>query len=147
MFYVSVMEPELEDIFRLYQRCVSGVVECLQKQMRLKVRRSVYTTQVVIWLMIVQRLQPRRTLAGAIEALLSGVADPLLSKCGRAREKRISRRTGGYSHARQRLPRLLCGQVVAELVTRLREIVNPDGGRSVYVLDGSSLELDAGAGY
>ena len=65
MFYVSVMEPELEDVFGLYQRCVAGVVECLQKQMRLKVRRSVYTAQVVIWLMIVQRLQPRRTLAGA----------------------------------------------------------------------------------
>jgi hypothetical protein len=139
------MKPELEDVFGLYQRCVAGVVECLQKQMRLKVRRSVYTAQVVIWLMIVQRLQPRRTLAGVVEALLSGVADPLLSQCERAREKRISRRTGGYSHARQRLPTLLCGQVVAELVTRLREIVNPDGGRSVYVLDGSSLELEAGA--
>ena len=146
MFYVSVMEPELEDVFGLYQRCVAGVVEFLQKQMRLKVRRSVYTAQVVIWLMIVQRLQPRRTLAGGVEALLSGVADPLLSKCERAREKRISRRTGGYSHARQRLPRLLCGQVVAELVTRLREIVNPGGGRCAYVLDGSSLELEAGAG-
>jgi hypothetical protein len=145
------MEPRLEDILGLYQRCVAGVVECLQKQMRLKVRRSVYTAQVVIWLMIVQRLQARRTLAGGVEALLSGVADPLLSGCERARKKRISRRTGGYSHARQRLPRLLCGQVVAELITRLREIVNPGsennpgGGRSAYVLDGSSLELEAGA--
>jgi len=142
MFYVSVMKPELEDVFGLYQGCVAGVVEYLQKQMRLKVRRSVYTAQVVIWLMIVQ---PRRTLAGGVEALLSGVADGLLSQCERAREKRISRRTGGYSHARQRLPRLLCGQVVAELITRLREIVNPGGGCSAYVLDGSSLELEAGA--
>ena len=145
------MEPELEDIFGLYQRCVAGVVECLQKQMRLKVRRSVYTAQVVIWLMIVQRLQARRTLAGGVEALLSGVADPLLSGCERARKKRISRRTGGYSHARQRLPKLLCGQVVAELITRLREVVNPGsennpgGGLCAYVLDGSSLELEAGA--
>ena len=88
------MKPEPEDIFGLYRRCVAGVVEYLQKQMRLKVRRSVYTTQVVIWLMIVQRLQARRTLAGGVEALLSGIADPLLSGCERAREKRISRRTG-----------------------------------------------------
>jgi hypothetical protein len=151
MFYVAVMEPELEDVFGLYQRCLTGVVECLQKQMRVKVRRCVYTAPVVIWLMIVQRLQARRTLAGGVEALLSGVADPLLSGCERARKKQISRRTGGYSHARQRLSGLLCRQVTAELITRLREIVNPSGennssgGHRAYVLDGSSLELEADA--
>ena len=138
------MEQRWEDAFGLYQRCISsGVVEYLQKQARVKVRRSIYTAQVVIWLMILQRLQPRGTLATGVEALLAGAADLLLSRCGRAQQKRISRRTGGYSHARQRLPKLLCRQVATELVTRLREILDPGARRSSYLLDGSSLELEA----
>ena len=96
-----------EDALALYQRCISsGVVQYLQKQARMKIRRSIYTAEVVIWLMIVQRLQPRGTLATCVEALLAGVADGLLGPCGRAQQKRISRRTGGNCQARQRLPKL-----------------------------------------
>ena len=128
----------------LYQRCISsGVVEYLQKQAGVKTRRSIYTPQVVLWLMIRQRLQPKGTLASSVDALLTGAADCLLSGCGRAQQKRISRRTGGYSHARQRLPKQLSWQVMTELVLRLREILYPEGVRPIYLLDGSSLELEA----
>jgi hypothetical protein len=138
------MEQPWQDAFLLYLRCMSsGVIEYLQKQAGVKVRRSIYTTPVVMWLMILQRLQPGGTLASGVEALLGGAADSLLSGCRRAQQKRISRRTGGYSHARQRLPKLLCRQVVGELIVRLREMLNPAGGRLSYVLDGSSLELEA----
>jgi hypothetical protein len=102
------VKTRLEDVVGLYERCLSGVIEYLRKQM--KVRRSIYTAQVVIWLMIVHRLQPRRTLAGGVEALMSGAADRPLNGCARARQKRISRRTGGYSHAGKRLPRLYAGK-------------------------------------
>jgi hypothetical protein len=138
------MEQRWRDAFELYQHCISnGVVEYLQKQSRVKVRRSIYTAQVVIWLMILQRLQPGGTLASSVEALLTGAADWLLSRCARAQQKRISRCTGGYSHARQRLPKLLCKQVTTELVTRLREILDPGAQCRSYLLDGSSLELEA----
>jgi hypothetical protein len=138
------MDQACEDAFALYQRCISsGVVEYLQQQAERKIRRSVYTAQVVIWLMIRQWLQPKGTLATSVEALLAGAADGLLSGCGRAQQKRISRRTGGYSHARQRLPKRLCWQVMTELVLRLREMLNPGGGCPAYLLDGSSLELEA----
>jgi len=130
----------------LYQRCLAGVIEYLQKQMKVKVRRSVFTAQIVIWLMIRQRLQPRGTLASGVESLISGEADWLLSGCKRVREKRFSHRTGGYSHARQRLPQLLCRQVLAELLSRLRDILNPGGARLAYILDGSSVELEASSG-
>jgi hypothetical protein len=119
------------------------VVDYLQKQSRMKIRRSIYTPQVVIWLMIRQWLHPHGTLETTVGALLAGAADPLLSPCQRAQQKRISRRTGGYSQARQRLPKLLCKQVAHELVTRLREILNPEGDCLAYLLDGSSLELEA----
>ena len=84
------MSELLQDALALYQQCISNsVVDYLQKQARLKVRRSIYTAQVVIWLMIVQRLQPRGTLATGVEALLAGAADLLLSDCERTRQKRI----------------------------------------------------------
>jgi hypothetical protein len=140
------VETQLEDVHGLYLGCLAGVIEYLQKQMQIKVRRSIYTAPVVMWLMIVQRLQARGTLADGVDALVAGVADPLLSGCERARQKRISRRTGAYSHARQRLPRLLCRQVLTELLTRLRTIMNPDSVRPAYILDGSSLELEASPG-
>ena len=138
------MDSLCEDALGLYARCISaGVVEYLQKQAGLKMRRSIYTAQVVIWLMILQWLWRGGALVTSVEALLAGAADRLLSDCERAQQKRISRRTGGYSHARQRLPKLLCKQVFGELVLRLREILHPGGGRQAYLLDGSSLELEA----
>jgi putative transposase len=143
LIYVSFMGTQSEDAFGVYQRCIpSGVVEFLQKQAHLKVRRSIYTISVVLWLMIWQRLQPRGTLATAVEGLLAGAADGLLSHCERAQQKRISRCTGGYSQARQKLPKLLCQQVASELVTQLREILHPGGEPRFYLLDGSSLELE-----
>jgi len=141
------MNPQCEDALALYQRCVGhGIVEYWQRQMHVRMRKSIFTAGVVIWLMMVQRLQAKGTLATAVDALIGGVADGLLSRCPRAREKRISRGTGGYSHARQRLPKLLCRCVMRELVVRLREILNPSGGALSYVLDGSSLELESSAG-
>jgi hypothetical protein len=138
------MDSLCEDALGLYERCIStGVIEYLQKEAHWKVRRSIYTAQVVIWLMILQWLHRRGTLATSVEGLLAGAADRLLSGCERAQQKRISRRTGGFSHARQRLPKLLCRQVFSELVIRLRQILHPEGCRQAYLLDGSSLELEA----
>ena len=138
------MDQPVADAMSLYQRCISSaVMDHLQKQVRVKRRDCVYTAPVVIWLMICQWLQPKGTLASTVGQLSSGVADPLLSRRGRLRRKRISRRTGGYSHARQRLPKLLCKKVTKELLLRLREIVNPEAQSSAYLLDGSSLELEA----
>ena len=69
------MDQTCEDAFALYQRCISsGVVEYLQKQALMKIRHCIYTAQVVMWLMILQRLQPRGTLATGVEALQIGRA-------------------------------------------------------------------------
>lgn len=141
------MDQPSADAMRLYQRCISSaVVEYLQRQMKVKRRDCVYTAPVVIWLMICQWLQPKGTLATTVERLSEGAADALLSRRSRLRRTRVSRRTGGYSHARQRLPKLLCKQVTQELILRLRQILNPEGQSSAYLLDGSSLELEASPG-
>jgi hypothetical protein len=139
--------PEWSSLLDLYQRTVSaGVLRYLQKQAGRKVKRGVYGAQVVLWLMMLQRLQGRRgTMANAVQLLIAGAADPLLASCRRVQQKQISCRTGGYCQARQKLPKLLCRQVSQEMVERLREVlqpVEPNRPPIVFVLDGSSLELE-----
>lgn len=138
--------PEWSSLLALYQRTIcSGVLQYLQKQAGLQPRRGIYSAQVVLWLMMLQRLQGRGTLVSAVQLLLQGAADPLLADCRRVRRKRISSRAGGYCQARQKLPKLLCRQVSQELVERLRVLLNAEQAEeqaNVFVLDGSSLELE-----
>src|SRR5882724_767668 len=117
--------PEWLTLLELYQRTVcSGALQYLQKQTCQKTNRGVYSAAVVLWLMMLQRLQGRGTLASAVQLLQQGAADPLLADCRRVRQKRISCRTGGYCQARQKLSKLLCRQVSQEIVERLREVLN-----------------------
>jgi hypothetical protein len=138
--------PEWSSLLELYQQTVcTGVVQYLEKQAGARRNRGVYSVAVVLWLMMLQRLEGRGTLASAVQMLLEGAAAPLLSRCRRVRRKRISCRTGGYCQARQKLPKLLCRQVSQELVERLRVVLNSAGTgapANVFVLDGSSLELE-----
>lgn len=141
-----MVSPEWSSLLALYQRTVcSGVLQYLQEQAGMKPRRGIYSAQVVLWLMMLERLRGRGTLASAVQLLLQGAADPLLADCRRVRRKRISSRAGGYCQARQKLPKLLCRQVSQELVERLRVLLQADQAQAqanVFVLDGSSLELE-----
>ena len=137
--------PGFANILDLYQRVLSiGVLEYLQKQTGMKVRRGVYSAQVVLWLMMLQRLHPLGTLAAAVQLLIQGAAGPLVQNCRRGRKKRISGRTGGYSQARQKLPVELCRQVGREMLEQLQKMLGleDDGAPRVHLLDGSSLELE-----
>jgi hypothetical protein len=137
--------PGFDSILYVYQQALSvGVLEYFQKQSGLKIRRGIYSAQVVLWLMILQRLNEVGTLAAAVQLLIQGVAGPLLQNCRRVRTKRISARPGGYCQARHKLPALLCRQVSREITERLRNMLRPEdpGAPRVYVLDGSSVELE-----
>jgi hypothetical protein len=142
----GMTSPDWTSILDLYQKTVSVGVLCYwQKQAGTKVRRGVYSAQVVLWLMMLQRLQAGGTLAHAVQLLMQGAAEPLLQNCKRVRQRRISARTGGYCQARQKLPKLLCRQVAQEIVEQLRKILHPEEGQpSVFLLDGSTLELEHG---
>lgn len=135
--------PEWSNMLELYQRVLcSGVMQYLEKQSAPRARRGIYSASVVMWLMMLQALQRKGTLAMAVQRLREGAAGPLLYRCRRVRRGRISGRTGGYCQARVKLPKLLCRQVNQEMVERLREILHPGGQPSVLVLDGSSVELE-----
>jgi predicted hotdog family 3-hydroxylacyl-ACP dehydratase len=101
-------------VLHLYQQIVTaGLLQYLQKQAGMRVRRGIYSARVVLWLMILQRLHAGTTLTGAVQLLIQGAAGSLLHNCQRVRQRSISARTGGYCQARQKLPKLLCKQVTA----------------------------------
>jgi putative transposase len=137
--------PGFANILDLYQRVLSaGVLEYLQKHTGMKIRRGVYSAQVVLWLMILQRLHSVGTLAAAVQLLIQGAAGSLLQNCRRVQKKRISSRTGGYCQARQKLPAKLCRQVGREMMEQLRKILGLEDEDTprVYLLDGTSIELE-----
>lgn len=139
------MNRDLQSVVQLYQQIVTvGLLQYLQQQSDMKVRRGIYCPRVVLWLMILQRLHRGATLGTTVQLLVQGAAEPLLQPCQRVREERISSYTGGYCQARQKLPKLLCRQVSEEIVERLRQVLGKDesGQGDVLVLDGSSLELE-----
>ncbi len=133
-------------IFNLYvQVAPSGLFRLLQQQLGLKVRAGIFAARLVVWMMIMQRLQPRGTLASSVAQLVEGRFDPLLSQCKRVREKKIGLSTGGYCQARQHLPKLLVSRTMEELIARLRQRLlesEPELPQRAYLLDGSSVQLE-----
>lgn len=111
-----------------------------------KSRRGIYSLVVVVWLMIYQRLNSKRTLCSAVQFLARQAVhwreQPGI--CKRIREGRISVRTGGYSQARRKMSTLVgnhvCDQIFAELQKRMRPLLE-EGDRPVYVVDGTTVQL------
>lgn len=134
------------DLFNLYVRVAPPeLFRLLQQQIGWKARRGIYTARLVMWMMMVQRLQPRGTLANVVAQLVEGRFDPLLSQCKRVREKKIGLSTGGYCQARQHLPKLLVSRAMDELIERLRQRLlesEPELPQRAYLLDGSCLQLE-----
>ena len=100
-------------------------------------RRRIYTMNVVIWLMMLQRLLPKFTLAHAVQHLARQRDKSLKSQI-------ISLRTGAYCRARQKLPTMVATQVFDLIVERLRGWLPEQSllaEHSVFVLDGSTLSL------
>lgn len=139
------MNSDWQSALHLYQQIVTAAfLQYLQKQAQWKTRRGVYSPRVVLWLMILQRLHAGASLNAAVQLLLQGAAGSLLENCRRVSRRRISSRTGAYSQARRRLPKLFCKQVSAEIVEQLRQVLIRESAppQNIFLLDGSSLELE-----
>jgi hypothetical protein len=131
-------------ILQLYQHVITvSCMKLLQQQTGSKVRRGIYCTRVVVWMMMLQRLYGT-TLAGAVQLLIEGAAQPLLEHCQRVRRWNVSSHTGGYCRARLRLSKLLCREVSQQILQHLRQMLDPDVGQQpcVFAIDGTSLELE-----
>jgi hypothetical protein len=119
-------------------------IKWAEQQVAYKPRRGIFSTALIVWLMIFQRLNPSHTLSRAVAELKAGKVDELLGDGRRAREGRISGNTGGYSKARSKLPvelvRLIAEQIFSSLAP-------PDQvellwhGHRVFGVEGSVIDL------
>ncbi len=130
--------------FELYRKIVSPrVVQDLVRQHGLRWRTRIYPLGVVLWLMIRQRLEAPGTLAQAVSQRVRGRWGPLLPR-GRRRRRTVSARTGGYCRARKRVPKAVLEEITQYLTAALQKHLQEhdrSGARPVYVIDGSTLQL------
>lgn len=104
---------------------------------------SIYTTSVVLWLLVCQRLQPRSTLQTAVK-YLQEIAPKLCPDNRRIREQALSGSTAAYSGGRQRVTE----ETVRWFATAVSESMCESapatlGSRRVFLVDGTTLTTAA----
>lgn len=111
---------------------------------------SLYSPAVVMWLMVLQRLQGGTGLGAAVLELLRGLPSSFWPRpCKRIREwqqggKGPSSNTGAYNQARQALPLRVveqsCDRIFQELIAHLKTSSAELTSRA-FLLDGSSMRM------
>jgi putative transposase len=143
----SPVSIDMDMFERVLQTTVSvGFIDQLCRRRRVKVRAGIYSLAVVVWLMIYQRLNSKRTLSSAVQ-FLAHEALHWRRRHGGSRampDGRISTRTGGYCRARLKMPKLVatdvCDHILEQLQVLMREEL-PDVRRPVFIIDGTTLRL------
>ena len=103
--------------------------------------QAVYRTSVVLWMLILQRLEGGCSLAEAVKRLLKDQPE-LLPENKRLREEQLSESTGAYSAGRQRLNLDTVTWLVEQVSQSLIESAEPSlQDRRVFTLDGTTLAL------
>src|SRR5450432_2531936 len=112
--YVLYMDASLETFrfLELFQRVApERYFRELCQKYKCGLREEVYTADVVVWLMIWQRLRKNASQAAAVQYLVQSEAADLRRDCKRWNEDTVSGSTGSYCDARQRLPKALVEDV------------------------------------
>jgi putative transposase len=110
-----------------------------QSNLKQRCHRCIFSLPVVIWLMIFQRLQDRRTLVAAVQHVIRGLPPELNPRpCKRQRKGSVSSNTGGYNKARQKLP-LEIVQTVSDQI--FDQLMSSEAGMHLFLLDGTTLTM------
>lgn len=145
----GILSPEA---LSLYLRVLPvAFFTLLREQQKLRRQNNrVYADAVVIWLMIVQRLQSPGVLESAVFELLRGLPQQFWPRpCKRlhdckAGKRKLSSNTGSYNQARQQLPLTVVEHSADRMFERLVEQVGGPGtveGRRAFFVDGSAVRL------
>jgi hypothetical protein len=101
---------------------------------------TVYTTWVVVWLLVYQRLHGNASLQEAVAELVQSMSE--LSENRRVVERTLSGNTGAYSRARSRLKPEVAEQICDKVYETLVAALPPSfGGRRVLIVDGTAIPL------
>jgi len=133
----------VECIFDSYRRVFySEFFSQLSHQLKIKWVKRIFTWAVVVYSMILQRLDGKGTLHGTVEHLI-----PFLNKFSdhkRVRDKTVSSNSGGLSRARGSIPMEVVEGSFDHLFESLQqEAAKKEDGRKVVLLDGSTLTLSS----
>jgi len=102
---------------------------------------AVYTTSVVLWMLVYQRMNPDASLEAAVKELIRAQPD-LLPDNKRVREGLLSSNTGSYSQARKRLPYQAAEWFTNQVSQSLIYATKPSlEGRRVFLIDGTTITL------
>ena len=102
---------------------------------------AVYTSSVVLWMLVYQRLDPDHTLEMAVKKLIDE-RPSFLPDNRRVTEETLSPNTGAYSKARSRLPKA-AAKAFAQQVSESIIAATPSslGNRRIYHIDGTTITL------
>ena len=102
---------------------------------------AVYTSSVVLWMLVSQRMNPERSLESAVKRLVETQPD-FLPRNKRVFEETLSENTGAYSRARTRLQRDAAQWFAQRVSQSLIDATGPSwDGRRVYMVDGTTITL------
>ena len=135
------------DVFKAFQRLLPAefIAQAL-RQANVRENNRVYTSAVVMWLMVWQRLQSEGTLEAAVLELLRSLPSSFWSKpCKRLREAAeeggasLSNHTGAFNQGRQGLSgpvvEICCDHAFAQLMPVA------EGQRPAFFLDGTTVRM------
>ncbi len=137
-----VVDPQREAEFDRAFELLRELVDWSAADREFSVRgNSVYTTSVVLWMLVSQRMNPEGSLESAVKRLIETQPD-FLPRNKRITEGTLSEGTGSYSRARSRLPQGAAEWFAQRVSQSLIEASQPSfDGRRVYLLDGTTLTL------
>jgi putative transposase len=150
----AIPTPYKADVSALFQQLLPiEFFWAALKQAKVRENNRVYTSAVVVWLMICQRLQAQGTLESAVLELLGGLPRgfwPMpckrLEQAAKEGGPRLSQQTGAYNKARQELSlpvvEQCCDQVFQQLIEQAE--LAPDR-RPAFFFDGTTVRMPHGA--
>ena len=96
------------------------------KELEGRGKGQIYTLRVVIWMMLLQRLDQRGSQQRAVDQIAEGHLERLLPDSKRVREGKISQNTGGYARACGRISLETTEQVCDEVLAELGKRIEPE---------------------
>lgn len=142
--------PYKADVLALFQKLLPlKVFLAAQNQAKIRENNRVYTSPVVVWLMICQRLQAQGTLESAVLELLGGLPGSFWPQpCKRLEETaeeggpRLSKQTGAYNKARQKLSLEVVEECFDHAFQQLIEQAGlAPGRRPAFFFDGTTVRM------
>jgi hypothetical protein len=144
---ITLDQADVLALFQLLLPC--EVFWAALKQAKVRENNRVYTSKVVLWLMICQRLQAQGTLESAVLVLLAGLPGRFwpqpckrLELAGEEGGPRLSKETGAYNKARQELSRPVVEQCCDHAFQQLIEQAQlaPER-RPAFFFDGTTVRM------